>query len=323
MSDQRDLSNPSETSEERSKRMGRRALMLGAAGAGAAASLIAQTEQADAATGGDVILGSASNQATGTTEVTSSSGTGFRGNASTVGQSGVAGIDTSGGVGHGTYGRSTNGVGVYGVLESGPSGMLSGYTPAPVVGDSATYPGVIGLSLDNYGVWGVSEFNNGVAGETSHPGSSGVWGNDASVDGSIGVLGVSSNGTGVQGANEKDGTCGVKGIDQSASGGFGVYGESSTGVGVFASNPAGTALQVNGGLELSKSGAATVAAGKSSVKVTGVTLGSASLTFATIQGHVTGLGVEGVVSDPSASELVIYLTKVVTAAVTVAWFVIG
>src|ERR1700728_756194 len=93
-----------------SPRLGRRAIMLGAAGAaaGIATAGVAGAEPAFASNGNPVKLGD-SNSATASTVVTTTVGTGLQGEASTNGQSGVSGIDTSPDGGHGTYGRSTNG----------------------------------------------------------------------------------------------------------------------------------------------------------------------------------------------------------------------
>jgi hypothetical protein len=73
----------------------------------------------------------------------------------------------------------------------------------------------------------------------------------------------------------------------------------------------------------SRSGLATVAEGATSVTITGVSLSSTSLVFATIQGHISGLGVAGVVRIPTDSEMSICLTKSASKAVSVAWFIVG
>jgi hypothetical protein len=85
----------------------------------------------------------------------------------------------------------------------------------------------------------------------------------------------------------------------------------------------GTALSVQGVLELSRSGVATVPSGKTSVVVPAVPLTSSSLVFATIQGHLAGVGVAGVVTNVSGSSLTIYLTKAPSTALSVAWFIVG
>ena len=76
------------------RRYGRRALMLGAAGAGAGitAALVAGPEAAQAADGNPVLIGE-SNSARATTSVNTVIGTGLQGSTTQGGQSGVAGID--------------------------------------------------------------------------------------------------------------------------------------------------------------------------------------------------------------------------------------
>ena len=69
----------------------------------------------------------------------SSSNDGVHGETTHNENSGIAGIDTSTNGGHGAYGRSTNGIGVFGTLASGLSGLL-GTSVAGVVGDSSPRP---------------------------------------------------------------------------------------------------------------------------------------------------------------------------------------
>jgi hypothetical protein len=114
----------------------------------------------------------------------SSSNDGVHGETSHDENSGVAGIDTSTSGGHGTYGRSTNGIGVYGTLASGLSGLLDS-SVAGVVGDSSSGHGVLGLSAGD----------DAVHGTTSADGFSGVRGIDQSTGGGYGVFGSSTAGT--------------------------------------------------------------------------------------------------------------------------------
>jgi hypothetical protein len=108
---------------------------------------------------------------------------------------------------------------------------------------------------------------------------------------------------------------------------FGVLGNSPNGTGVLAETDTGTALDVQGPVEFSRSGLATVAGTvgtpANSVTVKGVALTSASLVLATIQQAVAGIAVQGVAKTPSASKFTIPLTKPVKTNVEVAWFVIG
>jgi hypothetical protein len=191
-------------------RYGRRALMLGVAGAGLAAGVVAGANTAGAANGSDVLLGE-SNSATATTEVTTTSGDGLQGVTSSDGFSGVAGIDESSSGGHGVYGTSTDGIGVYGTLSSGQSGLL-GSSVAGSVGDSSASAGVLGLSSSD----------DGVQGTTSADGFSGVRGIDQSTGGGYGVYGSSTAGAAlkVDGVAEfsRSGTVAITGTSVSVTG---------------------------------------------------------------------------------------------------------
>lgn len=149
------------------RRYGRRALILGAAsaGAGITASLVA-VEPARAAParplgGSPVLLGKA-NSAAATTTVNATAGTGIQGSTATDGQSGVAGIDTStGDSAHGVFGRSHNGTGVY-----GRTGAADGIG---VWGDDASADGAIGVqgvSPTGFGVFGTSDSGVGVVADS-------------------------------------------------------------------------------------------------------------------------------------------------------------
>ena len=247
-----------------SRRFGRRAIMLGAAAAGAGiATALVAAEPVSATNGNPVKLGD-SNSATSSTVVSTTAGTGLQGEASTNGQSGVSGIDTSPDGGHGTYGRSTNGTGAYGVTTGETTGQSGVYG----VDDSSDGGyGVRGSSTWGYGAYGVSVHGTGVYGQTSETlqcgvagvddssggfgvqgtsangwgvhglitgsGLAAVFGKDNTSGGAFGVEGISGNGTGVYGLTEADGQSGVAGVDSSTSGGHGTFGRSSNGTGAY------------------------------------------------------------------------------------------
>jgi hypothetical protein len=273
-------------------RYGRRALMLGAgaAGAGIAAGAAFGATQAGAE-GEAVTVGGTFNDATSTTQISTSSGNGLNG-ITTSDETYACGV----------LGQSKYGTGVYGT-QSSTSGLL-GSSSAAVVGDTGNGQGVLGLSSTGDGVSGAS--------------TSGA-----------GVSGVSTNGSGVIGQINGDSTrqSAVVGLDNSFGdgGGFGVSGSSEYGIGVYASGPVG--LSVYGVANFSRSGLATVAGTASApaqtVKVTGVALTSSSLILATPQGVVKKVAVEGVVPDVSGSSFKIYLTKAITVSLDIAWFVVG
>jgi len=230
-------SKPDETS---SRSYGRRALMLGAAtaGAGAAVGLVAGAEPAGAespdAGAGKVKLGTA-NTATATTSIS----------MAVNGDSGIEGIDTSSGGGYGLYGESANGTGIYGTITGDTRGhfAVEGTDASTGAGGGA---GVGGSSTNGTGVYATSVKGNGVYGSTAANGRFGVGGVDSSTGGGYGVSGSSIAGTAVQGTITGDttGQSGVSGIDQStgSGGGHGVYGLSTNGAGIYGTSTNGTGV---------------------------------------------------------------------------------
>jgi hypothetical protein len=148
-----------------------------------------------------------------------------------------------------------------------------------------------------------------------------VAGTDTSPHGGHGLYGTSTHGTGVHGLTTANGQSGVAGVDTSADGGHGAYGNSTKGIGVYAESAKGTALKVNGPVKFSTSGTTEVPAGDSRVTVTLAGVTTASLILATPQADVAGIYVRSAV--PGSGSFTINLSKKVTAALAVAWFVIG
>jgi hypothetical protein len=112
---------------------------------------------------------------------------------------------------------------------------------------------------------------------------------------------------------------GVYGEATSATG-IGVTGASATGIGVEASSTSGVALSVLGKVKFSRSGVATVAAGKKTVKVTLAGVTASSLVLATPQKAETGVAVNA--AAPATGSFTITLTAAPTSSLKVAWFVI-
>jgi hypothetical protein len=219
----------------------------------------------------------------------STSGPGVSG---TGGGSGPGVIGTGGGTGIGVsgFGNGT-GTGVRGIAN----GMAAG-----VAGYCGNGEGVYARSgQTDSGSAGTSR--NGMHGVTDSTTASGVWGE--ALSGGIGVTGSTNSATspGVQGVNN------------------------GSGPGVLAQNNAGgTALQVKGLALFSRSGVLSLAGGKASAVKTGIALTSSSLIFATIQGNVAGVYIQGVtlVTGTSGS-FTVHLNKATTSALKVAWFVIN
>jgi hypothetical protein len=160
MSDQPERNEPANESAAHSlaARYGRRALILGAAaaGAGLAADLVAGgTAEAAPDSSPPVLLGKI-NIASGSTVVGSQHANGLEGHTHTGGRSGVSGIDFNKKKGsNGVYGQTNHGVGVYGIALGG---------------------------------------GNGVVGRSNTSGFSGVIGQDAAPSGGTALLGQSSHG---------------------------------------------------------------------------------------------------------------------------------
>ena len=140
---------------------------------------------------------------------------------------------------------------------------------------------------------------------------SGVWG-DSPDDGVVGTGGL----TGVLGIG---GGAGVVGL-----GDDGVVGEGSTtgaGVRAFGATTTSVALAVHGKVTFSRSGRVTIAAGKSSIKVTLAGTTTSSRVFAVLHSNRSGRYVRAVV--PTTGSFTIYLNTTVTASTFIAWFVIN
>ena len=170
---------------------------------------------------------------------------------------------------------------------------------------NADAAGVIGSTGDETNIGTEFTAFTGVYGWSPTAGSpdgfgTGVWGDseDVGVYGS-GVLGVWG-----------DANIGVRG-----SGGIG-------GVGVQALGASDTelALQVSGKVRFSRSGRATIGAGKSSVKVTRAGMTSSSRVFAVLHSNRAGRYVRAVV--PTTGSFTVYLNTTVTSSTYVAWFAI-
>jgi hypothetical protein len=223
-----------------SPRVGRRALMLGAtaAGVGGAASLVAGAGTADAANGGDVLLGK-KNTATATTTVTLT--------GDTHSETAVYGVDktTGSGGGAGVQGTSKNGTGVLGQVGGSTTGQRAVYG---IDQSSGGGYGVVGTSTDGTGVYGSSSATFPTRGTVPSPIGSGVYG-IATAEVGFGVLGVATGGG-----------YGITGV-ATGENGFGVCGQSTgTGdsYGVYAASDNSYALYADGDAEvfgtLSKSG---------------------------------------------------------------------
>ena len=282
---------------DESRPRSRRAVLGAAVGATALTAMAALERPAAVLAGsdGDVVLGDA-NATLATTSIS---------------VAGEATVLTLSGEGHGLESLSKDGVAVIGV--SGAE------VPYPTSIDPST--GVYGLSLDGMGVYGGSNAGIGVYGATN---GSGV----------AAVMGQGNQGTGVHGFfgdyEQRNTTPDGVGVYGSATaGGVGVSGRSDTGTALLATSAdpkSGYALRAAGRVRFDNSaGVATISKGTRSVVVTpGVRLEATSAVVATLQGNAGGsTTVQRVAINTTYHRFTIYLTANSTAAVKVAWHLIG
>lgn len=291
--------------EERETSRSRRSLLTAGIATGAAivAAEVLAPSAANAANGDTLLLGSAANAATATTELDATFGS-TKADGLLVKHDSTA--DLSSGV-HG-YATATALAYAYGVL---------GET------DAEDGSGVVGWANNPTG------YNAGVEGDAYGVDAVGVYGWNGS--GGNGVQGISdasypasgSHNTGVHGYSVSPGTAAIGVRGQSASG-TGVRGEATSGTGVVAQATTGTALRVSGKAKFSRSGRASVAAGHYYVDVTVAGgLAANSVVHATLQTYRPGVAIAAVRTNyPVSGKARIYLTKVAstTAATSVGWF---
>jgi hypothetical protein len=184
------------------------------------------------------------------------------------------------------------------------------------------------LSVDGYGMRGVCQGSSGI-GVLGLGGQTGVYASGAD-PGSTGLYGIAEQ-DGVFGTGNANGVHG-KGLTVVSTGvfgentgnGTGVLGSTIMGTGVHAAadDEAGTALKVEGKATFTRSGKAIVPSGSSSVTVSGVSLTAQSLVLATVQVD-NGASVNSAVPNAGGSSFTINLTKKISAATPVAWFVVN
>ena len=274
----------------------RRAVLAGALGglAALAANALGRPMPTLAADGQAMLVGGEYSSSS-VTSVTNATGNGIYGGS----------LDT----GIAVTGQSNQGIGVHGFSTSniGVLGETIGSVAAIAGRSFGGGTGVIG-SADNAPV-PAAKAKTGVYGQATQDGTSrGVWGYSPA---GYGVLGEATTGRGVQGT---------------AWSGVGVRAAATDGTGVWASATAGYALRADGRILFNKSaGLATIASGASSVSVTpGIDLTATSAVIATLNGNAGGsTAVKRVAINATTNVFTIYLTANATAAVKVAWLVLG
>jgi hypothetical protein len=320
----------------------------------AAGGSLLRAKQASAADGNPVILGGTNTQ-TYTTVIENLQGdgngvlsvvaNGASQNAIGASMNGpgaaIQGYNTAGGSAF--TGTSVSGEGLY-----AQSGQMDGTNPGNTrsgvhgVTNSPTDSGVWGEAIGGgAGVTGSTSGTNGGVQGLNLGGGPGLYGTSASGEGLYGQSGTVASAfagtslTGVHGVTNSDRDSAVWG--EAVGGGAGVTGSTSgsnggvqgvnagAGPGVLAQNTgAGPALSVVGPAAFNRSGVLAIAANKSSVTLSGISLGAASLVLATIQGAVAGIYVEGVtVVTGSSGSFTVHLNKATTKALNVGWFVVN
>lgn len=231
-------------------------------------------------------------------------------------------------------GAAATGAGVAATMAGG------GIADAAPAGQSAV---LLGKSNSAHGTTQViTNAGNGLKGETSAKGQSGVVGFDTSTANGghglyghsvhgFGALGISQHSTGIVGQGSTAGQSGVAGIDQTpTTGGHGLFGQSQHGDGLYATSPNGVAvrgqsahglaLQVQGKAKFSHSGVATVASGHSSVTVSLPGVTSSNIVLATIQNPSGTISVAG--AHAGSGSFTITLTGSAGSSIKVGWMVI-
>ena len=274
----------------------RRAVLAGALGglAAVAANALGRPMPTLAADGQAMLVGGEYSSSS-VTSVTNATGNGIYGGSL---DTGIA-VTGQGNQGIGVHGFSTTNIGVLGETTGSVAAIagrsFGGGTGVLGTADNAPVP----AAKPKTGVYGQA---------TQDSTSRGVWGYSPA---GLGVYGESSSGRAVQGV---------------ASSGIGVRAASSSGTGCYATSTTGYALRTDGKVRLDKSsGVATIASGASSVAVTpGIDLTATSAVVATLNGSAGGSTVvKRVAINATTNAFTIYLTANSTAAVKVAWLVLG
>ena len=161
-----------------------------------------------------------------------------------------------------------------------------------------------GIATDT-GFTGVYGWAESAGSDPDHIGS-GVWG-DSNDIGVVGTGGIGVEGDGFYGvlaaaASSDPAAAGLLALGFDTSGNY-------------------TALDVRGKAKFSRSGRATIGAGKSSIKVTLAGVAWGSLVFAVLRSNRSGRYVRAVV--PTTGSFTIYLNTTVSSSTYVVWFVLN
>lgn len=183
---------------------------------------------------------------------------------------------------------------------------------------SGTIIGVQGGSQTGTGVRGTSEAANYGAVEGRGPiGVAGWGGTTPGLLSTMAGTGVYGTGTATGIRGEAAGGTGVHGSGSVV----GVRGDTTSGTGVKATATTGVALDVVGRARFSRARRVTIAAGRSSLKVTLAGVTTSSLVFAVLRSQRSGVWVRAVV--PASGYFTIYLNKAPLSSTYVVYFVVN
>lgn len=317
-----------------SRTQSRRALLAGTvAGIGAwAASALSRAAPA-LANNGDVVTVGAGLTGTSTTAISViGDADGIRGTASAAGRAGLSGANptsSSTSPGIGVAGRATGATGGWGVLgvSDGVDGIgvrgraFAGSGVSIGVNGEASSPsgfGVFGFG-EGTGVRGDGVQGNGVRGKSYSGSASGVYGEN--VNRGYGVAGRSNaHGLGV------DGIFAAATLGENTADGIGVWARSQGGVGLYADAinlDTAVAIKTRGITQFSRSGKATIRAGRASFTKTGIRIDPGSLVLATLQQDRSGVYVRSAAPNATGDSFTIKLNKAVGSDTKVGWFIVN
>lgn len=338
----------------------RRSLLMGGLGAlaGLAASALGRPQEANATNGGAILLGNepgfpfdgtGTNQASATTKVYTTVGTGFwaegpsgglvglsSGGWGVLGQSeGSYGVYGWSSASDGVHGKSTatDGIGVYGEGGSAGTGVsATGRVGVFATSDQAGWMGVWGRHFGaGYGVAGDSVSHIGVSGVSDATNQPGILAR--SRGNSTGVLGFSGGTsstlpaapakTGVFGQASQDSSS--RGVWGKATSGQGVRGDASTGAAMYgaASNKAGYAIRGSGRIRFDKvCGVASIPAGSTSVTITpGTDITADSFVLLTPKSNI-GTRSLYFTTDATNDRFTIRMSSSRTSATSIGWLLL-
>ena len=196
--------------------------------------------------------------------------------------------------------------------------------------NSTSYPALGASTTSGDGLDGASAGGgSGVYGHTTGAAGFGVFGRNE-VTANIGYVGGPKDGS--AGSSTVAGYAGVRGLNTHADG-VGLWGENTVhhtigviggkaALGGVALQPGTLGLSVLGHVAFSGSGILTIAAGKSSAKISGIPLVEDCFVLATLQQYRAGVYVAASVPSVTGQSITIYLNAKVTTAIKVAWIVL-